>query len=431
MAPVPFPSESRAQFYSLRHPFTRLISSNSQFDLIKLQWQNPQDILSILTIIGADIVQRAVAQLAGHPYYFTPVAFSFGWVGYALNALLAIMGEGKLMPPADCDCILVNATTQYSKQNKSWVLGRLVRDLEKNATKPGLTVTFYKTSSGNQGIPSMDWVYYSGVIVIVAQLGISVIPGVLYEDWTILMVTAIGTLLSILGGALPKWKKEKWSCRKMKKNDKAVICLTRGNGYNDVFVIISEGEGHLRLEDLANARDVPVSGTFALALVLCICQALLLLTVAGLKNNAWFLLLIGSLGIVQNGVAAGVRRAPGTTGIHLEKQGESIRRDKVFPALQDAEERERYVGISLLAIFFNSKLRPHEEQWREEKLASHAKAEHTSRPTSNLATQVPQNGEEDEKQDYAQQANSGVYNSNDIQETSRIPPSSTTTLVGK
>lgn len=54
------------------------------------QWQNPSDILSVLLLLGPDIVQRSVAQLAGRA--ITPVAFSFGWVAYSVSALLSAFG---------------------------------------------------------------------------------------------------------------------------------------------------------------------------------------------------------------------------------------------------------------------------------------------------------------------------------------------------
>ena len=58
----------------------------------RVSWLSPNDTLSILMIIGGDIVQRAVAQLAGSgpltPYWhFAPVAFSFGWLAYSVSAL--------------------------------------------------------------------------------------------------------------------------------------------------------------------------------------------------------------------------------------------------------------------------------------------------------------------------------------------------------
>jgi hypothetical protein len=59
-------------------------------DYIEAQWINPTDIFSVLLLLGPEIVRRAVAQLAG--WRVTPVAFSFGWVAYSAQALLAVFG---------------------------------------------------------------------------------------------------------------------------------------------------------------------------------------------------------------------------------------------------------------------------------------------------------------------------------------------------
>lgn len=60
------------------------------------QWRNPGDILSVLLLLGPDVIQRAIAQLAGRAV--TPVAFSFGWVAFAVSALLSSFG-GDHRPP--------------------------------------------------------------------------------------------------------------------------------------------------------------------------------------------------------------------------------------------------------------------------------------------------------------------------------------------
>lgn len=54
------------------------------------QWENPNDILSLLLILGPDIVLRALAQVSGQR--MTPVVFSYGWVAYAVNALVSAFG---------------------------------------------------------------------------------------------------------------------------------------------------------------------------------------------------------------------------------------------------------------------------------------------------------------------------------------------------
>ena len=370
--------------------------AGSGFSSIKAQWQNPSDILSILTIIGGDIVQRAVAELCGHPSYVTPVAFSFGWVGYTLSMVVGIMGEGRIMPPADCDCIVINAKSQYGRMNKSWVLGRLVRNHGKNVFKEGLTVSFFKACNNSpdeiQGVPKTDWVYFSGIGTIVLQLLIAIIPGACYGDWTILMVTTIGTVLALVGGALPKWRKEKWNVRPTNARDRMVTCLTRGNGYRDAMVIISEGAGHHNLEDMATAHVVPGTYTTWIALALCIAQIFLLLTVAGLNSNAWYLLAIGTFGMIQNALAAGVRRDSGTSGIHLKPMVDKntnkpivIAEDKVIKSLKKAEDVEPYVGLCLLPIFFPGGLRPDEEEWRDAKMKENKEI----KPTCAIGAPVP------------------------------------------
>jgi hypothetical protein len=59
-------------------------------DYLYLQWHNPGDILSVLLILGPDIVKLAICELAGRT--IAPVAFSFGWVAYAISALLSTIG---------------------------------------------------------------------------------------------------------------------------------------------------------------------------------------------------------------------------------------------------------------------------------------------------------------------------------------------------
>ncbi|THH30297.1 hypothetical protein EUX98_g3879 [Antrodiella citrinella] len=338
-------------------------------------------------IIGGEVVQRAVAQLSGHTSYFVPTAFSFGWVAYSVNAVLQAIGEGRLMPPADCDSIMINATNGNAKVNQSWILGRIVRDHETDTPDSGLTVTFFRTSPIAKhtmpGVPHRDWLYWSGVVVMVIQQGIAVIPGVVNDDWNTLIVTVAGTILALAGGAMPQWQNEKWACRKL-KGGREVVSLTRGNGSKDVIVIINEGAGKLRLEDLANIRDSRTSYTIIFTSVLAVLWFVLLLTVAGLQNNAWYLLAVGSLGMVQNYIVAGVSRSPGAFGIHLEpKGGNVVHKEKVFEALVQAEKTERGVGTSLLPIFFPGGLREHEKKWvkeREEYYAEQDKVTPTPTP---------------------------------------------------
>ncbi|OCH90784.1 hypothetical protein OBBRIDRAFT_792985 [Obba rivulosa] len=351
--------------------------ADAYFGPIKSQWRNPTDILSILMIIGGDVVQQAIAQLAGsgpRPLSFAPVAFSFGWVAYALNALLSAVGDGRLLPPVDGSAILLNAKNGYSRSVKSWPLARLVRDHRPSneETQRGLSITFYRTLSTKPvGVPDCDWVYWCSIATIVAQLGISVIPGVIQGNWMVLIITAGGTFLALVAGALPQWQAEKWVARPIDPGKREVVCLTEGDGSKSVIVIISEGTG-IRLADLAAGREARSVLTMWATLLLFTLWIVLLLTVEGLSADAWYSLLLGALGMVQNVVAAGAERTPGALGFHLEKTTD-VYNEKVFKALQKAEDVEPGVGVYLVPVFFTGGLRPHEEEWRQEVLARYAK----------------------------------------------------------
>ncbi|KAH9895630.1 hypothetical protein C8Q73DRAFT_744917 [Cubamyces lactineus] len=350
----------------------------------RVSWMSPNDTLSILMIIGGDIVQRAVAQLAGSgpltPYWhFAPVAFSFGWLAYSVSALTSAVGDGRLMPQPDCPIHVVNVRSGYRRQNASWVLGRLLRDHEKRKFKDGaLSVAFYRTVSGPKaGVPARDWVYWSGVLVILAQLAISAIPGTLHGNWIVLVVTVGGTVLALLGSGLPQWREEKYAAREIDgKKGPEIVCLTRGNGSTFAMVVISETG--IRLEDLAGGRDKRRATTSVMLALLSILWIVLLLAVEGLNSDAWYLLAIGGLGMVQNVVAAGAERSASALGFHFapfDAKRDLLHRPKVMETLMMAEERQTGVGLAMLKLFFPGDLRPHEQQFWDRKKAEKAAKE--------------------------------------------------------
>ncbi|KAI0367092.1 hypothetical protein BV20DRAFT_970967 [Pilatotrama ljubarskyi] len=364
------------------HQARSVPSTEPYFAAEKASWRSPDDILSILMIIGGDIVQRAVAQLAGSgPWHFAPVAFSFGWLAYSVSALTSAVGDGRLLPQPDFPAYVVNAKTGYVRENASWVLGRLLRDHEKRTFKGGsLTVAFYRTTPGGRsGQPARDWVYWGGVAVIIAQLGIAVIPGVFSGNWIVLMITVGGTFLALLASGLPQWREEKYAARLVDpKKGREVVCITRGNGSTFAMVVISDRTG-IRLEDLAGGRDKRRTSTSVISALLCILWVVLLLTVEGLDGDAWYLLAIGTLGMVQNVVAAGAPRSAEALGLHFE----TISKDdaihgkgaKVMEILKRAEEKEMGVGLCMLPLFFPGDLRPDEKIYWDRKRAEKAARE--------------------------------------------------------
>jgi hypothetical protein len=267
----------------------------------RAQWINPSDLFSILLIIGGDVVSLALAAVSGGP--ITPVTFSFGWVSYAISALLTVHGENRLMPPSpDFSLRIINLSTGYMRFNRSWTLGRVFQNYEfwmpaeveqrlrehpvlyqdEEAVIAGtemskkLTATTETYSEPRRFVsprqarlcvavyewaldgrhpvakPGCDWVYWLGIAVTVVQLGISAIPFALHRDWNIFLVTAAGTILAYASGALPQWRKEKWACRTL--NKRKDVALTLGNGTQHVVVVLG-AKGGLDLEDMAGGQS--------------------------------------------------------------------------------------------------------------------------------------------------------------------------------
>lgn len=87
---------------------TFLARNSTDNDFVK-QFRNPKGIVAVLLLVGADVVQRAIAQSASRSEahdvwslsWLTPAVFSFGWVSYAVNSVATALGDGVFMPPPD------------------------------------------------------------------------------------------------------------------------------------------------------------------------------------------------------------------------------------------------------------------------------------------------------------------------------------------
>jgi hypothetical protein len=310
---------------------------------LRSQWSNPGDILSLLLLIGGDIVQKAIAQLVGYtikPFGergpsigITPVAFSFGWVAYGFTNLLSAVGEKRLMPSADFPAIVVNCANAFPRENRSWALARLLQDHETkhevDTTHPPhgqLPSTSRKCRAesiridifelGVPSKPSLDLVWWLGWATIVVQICIAALPWFLYGSWGVMVVASCGNFLALFTCALPQWRQEKWAGATLDSEN--VTCLTRGNGHRHIMVFIG-GKGSWNFETLATASSAPRSETPIVSLVLALLWTCLLISVSGLKEHTWYLIAIGGIGMMQNVHAAGKTRDPGTANFHFSK----------------------------------------------------------------------------------------------------------------
>ena len=308
------------------------------------QWKNPADVLSLLLLIGGDIVQKAIAQMVGYHFQplsprqrkvvqdaadggeirlqpfnsisLTPVAFSFGWIAFGFSQLMSVVGDGRLLPPPEQSAIVVNCANGFQRSNSSWMLDRLLRDHEirnpVNEGKDSIRVDLFEV--GPLQWPRPDHIWWLGWVTIFAELGIVTIPWVVDSDWGPMLIVLSGTLLAASTCYLPQWTKEKWAGRLLSKDQ--VLCLTRGNGHKHVMVLIGS-KGSPDLETFATARGSPCSETPYVTVLLAILWIFLLISVIGLKDNAWYIVGAGGLGMIHNVLAAGATRSSSTTGLQL------------------------------------------------------------------------------------------------------------------
>ncbi|PCH04424.1 Hypothetical protein PENO1_027650 [Penicillium occitanis (nom. inval.)] len=393
----------------------RDFNTSTPADAFSQEWSQPSNYaFTILLLLGGDLINRALAQLAGG--WITPVAFSFGWVSYATASVCAALGEYRLMPSADTGCCIINGKNGYVRGNNSWVLGRMMRDYEywmgktvadkteslietrwkfeqekenreypgSNITVPrpaqaGLVVSIWKPSQKlAHGEPGHDILHWSGLIVTVIQLGVACIPLGLTGDWGVLLITGGATLLCYFTGALQQWKIEKWACRRLDGRSNKNFVMTRGNGAQHAIAIISDGHG-LDLEDLATGFanvDSPTISLFSQlsVIVLGILWVALLITASGLTDDSWYLIAVGGIGMLQNIFVAGWKRTPDAYGIPLEFV-DVIGEAKVMNTLMELEKRYEKLGKSMLGTFFPGDLRENEiaqwaaiaAEWKEKK----------------------------------------------------------------
>lgn len=383
-------------------------ASGSSAKEFSAQWTNPSDVLSVLLIIGGDIVQKAIAQTAGG--IFTPVCFSFGWVGYSFSALVGVIGDGRLLPEPDHPVKVYNLDSGYARENRNWIIGRILRDntlfMEKKYPLCGnaIRISVYEADK-NRRSPSVAGhgrVRCFGMLVMLFQLLVAGVPLILYNEWGILVITGAGTALALLAASLPQWRGEKLP---NKRKSTKLFALTSGNGSRDIMIILGNKQC-LDLEELSfpetprserfwhsetylskavmhggkpvhYENGVPVREArkllripigFLITIIVSVTQPLcwlvILISVAGLKSHTWFLLLVGGLGMFQNAAVAATSRNPAKRNLPL-MHVETIITTKVMDGLMDLEVTYPDSARHLVKEFFPGLLRREEKEWWE------------------------------------------------------------------
>lgn len=299
--------------------------------------------------------------------------------------MLSAFGDDRLMPPPDLECVLINANSGCSRINRSWLLARLLRDLDfwlpqlmrtspkhissrdagdlhfqvgKGSDTPrnraGLKVTVWRCERAT-GRGRHDTVYWSGMVVLLVQLlALGLLPLILFGEYFTIMVTGCGTVLAWLSGALPQWSEEKAMVRRLSK--KKDVLITEGSGSHDMIMLRAH-PGDLDLEALAGSRRdlrTPLL-TRASCAILAVSWIGLLITVAGWEQHTWYILGVGIIGMIHNIFVAGSERMPAASGVPLVFEA-VFAGDKVMKVLWKLEDVFPRAGASAVSTFFSGVL---------------------------------------------------------------------------
>lgn len=218
-----------------------------------------------------------------------------------------------------------------------------------------IRIDIFETDSAPD--PVIDFVWIVGWVVILAQLLISIVPWVRHENWGVFLVTVAGTALALLTSSLRQWKLEKWPGRKLnkdgrKENKTKSVALTRGNGHRYVMAIIGK-DGAWDLENFATASSKTLGETVWCLCALAALWVCLLISVSGLRQDTWFFIIIGGIGMLQNIYASAVQRRSDCFGFRLKAYAEhptiigtpSKDRDDGLGTDDDVEEDETVFDV--------------------------------------------------------------------------------------
>ncbi|KAF2652838.1 hypothetical protein K491DRAFT_578340, partial [Lophiostoma macrostomum CBS 122681] len=324
-----------------------------------------------LFVIGGDIVRTALAQVINDESRDVVVGFGFGWAQYAMSSLIPVFsGQRNVAPPPEIrDMQVMNMTAGHVRTNHSFVLSRLLRDLEKHVDSGsgkvgGLSVTIVDTMDDpTKKMELMEKFKYRGWpighVTMAAQMLLSLKAGG--------MVPIIFILAQILASCtleLPVWKKEKFAAR---RGGDDVYALMRGNGNRHVFIVRTKAPNSWNLEDMAAAsiHDYDWYNWEGVAAVgLAIGWFVLFALACSVKDQAGWLLAVMTIGHIGNLFSAFYPRSPAGHGFHLDmNKKQTIANAKVMETLKELEVEHEGYGEKLLGTFFPGGLWDDDKNW--------------------------------------------------------------------
>ncbi|KAF2128751.1 hypothetical protein P153DRAFT_340929 [Dothidotthia symphoricarpi CBS 119687] len=330
-------------------------------------------LIPIFMVLGGSLVHKALAITTASPRQDSP-HFGCGWLAYSFSTLLpAISGTHELLPMPDMHCKVLNLKSGYALDNNSWLLSRVLRDLE--------SLSVRRTSNEGISIEILDLVapikplsWYATVcantasmVIMFSQLAIAIFTIYARRDTSVFLLFSLCVMLMQTVVSLPAWREQKFCARKDGSKD-AACALMRGNGHRYVSIIRNADPDAWNIEDLAGACQTHYDYSRTLEGPILILTFLVFLAFTCLSTyldntNVVYMLLILALGTVGNVVTVALPRESWAHGLNLESVGVISDDRGVMKALQRLEEGYEGLGEPLVNEFFPGGLRLNEELW--------------------------------------------------------------------
>lgn len=327
-------------------------------------------------VLGGSIVHTALAVTTASPRQDSPY-FGCGWLSYSLSALLpALAGTCDLLPRPETNCKVLNLRSGHTRFNNSWLLARVLRDLElrhvHSVSPSGLFIDIFDAVAPTEPLCWLATLHENATSlkIMFSQLAISVFVIFAHHDISVFLLFALCVLLMQTITSLPAWGKQKLSARK--DGGKGAVCaLMRDVGSCYVSIIRNADPEVWNIEDLAGSGDTQYDYIHALegpilVLVLLSFLAFTILSTQLSDLNAMYMLAILSLGTVGNLLAAALPRESWTHDLNLEPVGVISDDREALKALQKLEETYEGLGETLVKNFFPGGLGLNEKTWWEE-----------------------------------------------------------------
>ena len=150
--------------------------------------------------------------------------------------------------------------------------------------------------------------------MIAVQWLIAAVPWIHHNNYTIFVITCVGSVLAIASAGLPQWEAEKWSAARVNASDDPDACrkevlIPRGNGHQYAMVVRCQA-GAWDLETMATGRPVYCQGTRWCLWLLAAFWITLFFTALGIEDDTWYLVGVGLLGMLQNTLLAACPCSP-------------------------------------------------------------------------------------------------------------------------